>query len=167
MCSSTGRGYPDIAAQALDYVIVVKGNALVASGTSCSTPVRIYLALFLPPLCRPSSSIQLTSNVQTAAGIISLLNDYLISKRKPPLGFLNPLLYGDGLEGFKDIISGSNPGCDTPGFSAIEGWDPVRTTRPDSSFSTLTDFFSPQVTGLGTPDLQALLKILNNLYKID
>jgi hypothetical protein len=71
-------------------------------------------------------STQLTANVQIVAGIISLLNDYLISQGKPPLGFLNPWLYGNGLGGFNDITLGSNPGCTTPGFSAAPGWDPVR-----------------------------------------
>ena len=65
---------------------------------------------------------------QTAAGVISLLNDFLISKGKRPLGFLNPLLYSKAVTGFNDITSGSNPGCGTAGFSAVEGWDPVRTT---------------------------------------
>ena len=75
---------------------------------------------------RPSLSTQLTANVQIAAGIISLLNDYLISEGKAPLGFLNPWLYGLGLGGLTDIKYGSNPGCLTPGFAATEGWDPVR-----------------------------------------
>ncbi|KAJ3999557.1 hypothetical protein F5050DRAFT_1804868 [Lentinula boryana] len=38
---------------------------------------------------------------------------------------------------FFDITTGSNPGCETPGFSAEVGWDPV--------------------TGLGTPNFAALL----------
>ena len=62
---------------------------------------------------------------QTAAGVISLLNDYLISRGKSPLGFLNPLIYSTGAIGFNDITSGSNPGCGTSGFSAAKGWDPV------------------------------------------
>ena len=73
------------------------------------------------------------------AGIISLLNDYLLSKGEEPLGFLNPWLYGDASDAFLDITRGSNPGCGTPGFSAVEGWDPVRSTRPPSSFSRLDD----------------------------
>jgi hypothetical protein len=69
--------------------------------------------------------MQLTYIVQTVGGIISLLNDYRISRGKPPLGFLNPWLYGGGLAGLNDITSGSNPGCGTNGFSAVVGWDPV------------------------------------------
>ncbi|KAH9061848.1 subtilisin-like protein [Lactarius deliciosus] len=77
---------------------------------------------------------------QIAAGIFSLLNDYSISKGHGPLGFLNGWLYGSGLPGLNDIISGSNPGCNTDGFTAIAGWDPV--------------------TGLGTPDFTKLGDIM-------
>ncbi|KAH8991299.1 hypothetical protein EDB92DRAFT_1798409, partial [Lactarius akahatsu] len=75
------------------------------------------------------------------AGIISLLNDHRLSQGKPLLGFLNPWIYAGGLKGFNDIVSGSNPGCNTDGFSAIAGWDPV--------------------TGLGTPDFEQLMYILD------
>jgi len=72
-------------------------------------------------------SIQLTANVQIVAGVISLLNDYLLSKGKKPLGFLNPWLYTRDIVGLiNDITKGSNQGCNTEGFSAITGWDPVR-----------------------------------------
>ncbi|KAI9436569.1 hypothetical protein H4582DRAFT_1816323 [Lactarius indigo] len=98
-------------------------------GTSCAAPVRFPSSLYP---AHSSSSTELTTNVQTVAGIISLLNDFLISTNKPPLGFLNPWLYGKGRGALNDIVSGYNPGCGTDGFEAIVGWDPV--------------------TGLGTPD---------------
>ena len=63
------------------------------------------------------------------AGIISLLNDYLLYRGKEPLGFANPWLYGLAVVGMNDITSGSNPGCGTEGFSAVAGWDPVRPAR--------------------------------------
>ncbi|KAH8990957.1 subtilisin-like protein [Lactarius akahatsu] len=109
-----GRGVPDIALQAMDFRIILNMKASNTHGTSCSTP--------------------------TAAGIISLLNDYRISIGRAPLGFLNVLLYGRFLEGLNDITSGSNPGCNTDGFSAVPGWDPV--------------------TGLGSLDFEKLLTIL-------
>ncbi|KAH9063919.1 subtilisin-like protein [Lactarius vividus] len=112
--NAAGRGIPDLAAQAFNIRIIEGNEAFVADGTSCAVP--------------------------TVAAIISLLNDYLLSTGRNPLGFLNPWLYGLSPSGFNDIISGSNPGCGTDGFSAIPGWDPV--------------------TGLGTPDfvgLQALV----------
>ncbi|KAH9175813.1 subtilisin-like protein [Lactarius sanguifluus] len=110
-----GRGIPDIALQAMGYPIILKNRRKKLSGTSCSTP--------------------------TAAGIISLLNDYRISNGKAPLGFLNILLYGVCLESLNDITSGSNPGCNTDGFSAVPGWDPV--------------------TGLGSLDFERLVAILS------
>ncbi|KAH8981303.1 subtilisin-like protein [Lactarius hatsudake] len=115
--NATSRGIPDVSAQALNYPIILKGEKQVGDGTSGSAPV--------------------------VAGIISLLNDYLISQGKVSLGFLNPWLYGTGKNGLTDITSGSNPGCNTGGFSAVEGWDPV--------------------TGVGTPDFQRLLAILPDL----
>ncbi|KAH9054784.1 subtilisin-like protein [Lactarius vividus] len=108
-----GRGIPDIAAQALKFSIFLRNAGMLVDGTSCSAP--------------------------TVAGIISLLNDYLITNGRPPLGFLNIRLYDDGFAGLNDITSGSNPGCGTDGFSAVPGWDPV--------------------TGLGTPDFEKLQNI--------
>ncbi|TFK52035.1 subtilisin-like protein [Heliocybe sulcata] len=112
--NSSGRGFPDVAAQGRNFQIVVDGSTGGVSGTSASSP--------------------------TFAGIIALLNDYRIASGKAPLGFLNPWLYSTGVNGLNDITSGSNPGCNTNGFDATTGWDPV--------------------TGLGTPDfgkLQALV----------
>ncbi|KAH8990283.1 subtilisin-like protein [Lactarius akahatsu] len=97
--NASGRGFPDIAAQAFDIGIIFRNEYEVVEGTSCAAPI--------------------------VAGIISLLNDYQISQGRHPLGFLNPWLYGIARAGLTDITSGSNPGCNTDGFSAIEGWDPV------------------------------------------
>ncbi|KAH9047968.1 subtilisin-like protein [Lactarius deliciosus] len=108
-----GRGIPDIAAQALTFPIYFRNARVNQYGTSCSVPI--------------------------VAGVISLLNDYLITNGRPPLGFLNIRLYDDGFAGLNDITSGSNPGCGTNGFSAAPGWDPV--------------------TGLGTPNFQMLQNI--------
>ncbi|KAF8263038.1 subtilisin-like protein [Lactarius quietus] len=95
-----GRGVPDIAAQSHRVAFIVKSVPDIVSGTSCATPI--------------------------VAGIVALLNDFRISNGRKPLGFLNPWLYGRGLAGLNDITSGNNPGCNTPGFTAITGWDPVR-----------------------------------------
>ncbi|KAH8987779.1 subtilisin-like protein [Lactarius hatsudake] len=113
--NASSRGFPDVSAQAVDFVIILDDELYLVEGTSCSAPV--------------------------VAGIISLLNDYQLSQNRPVLGFLNPWLYGTASQGFNDITYGSNPGCDTDGFSAVPGWDPV--------------------TGLGTPDFQRLLDMLS------
>ncbi|KAF8262119.1 peptidase S8/S53 domain-containing protein [Lactarius quietus] len=109
-----GRAIPDISAQAAGFKVFLNGQEFARAGTSGSAPI--------------------------VAGMISLLNDNRISQGKAPRGFLNPWLYWSKARvGFTDIVEGSNPGCGTPGFPAIVGWDPV--------------------TGLGTPDFQQLLYI--------
>ncbi|KAF8268685.1 subtilisin-like protein [Lactarius quietus] len=113
--NASSRGFPDVSSQAVGCKIILNGAQVTGDGTSCSTPV--------------------------VAGLISLLNDYRLSKNMPPLGFLNPRIYGDARPGFNDITSGSNPGCGTEGFSAVPGWDPV--------------------TGFGTLDFGKLLGILS------
>ncbi|KAH9177900.1 subtilisin-like protein [Lactarius sanguifluus] len=112
--NASGRGIPDIAAQAIGLPIFFNSNEQKESGTSLAAPV--------------------------VAGIISLLNDWLISTGQRPLGFLNPWLYGRGFRSLNDIAEGSNPGCNLDGFSAIVGWDPV--------------------TGLGTPNFRKMQTIL-------
>ncbi|KAA1473406.1 tripeptidyl peptidase A [Dentipellis sp. KUC8613] len=109
-----GRAYPDISAQADHFRIFFQGKSHPIGGTSASGP--------------------------TVAALVSLLNDARIAAHLPPLGFLNPLLYARGVAGLRDVTSGNNPGCGTPGFNATEGWDPV--------------------TGLGTPDFGKLKNIV-------
>ena len=38
------------------------------------------------------------------AGVISLVNDALLAKGEPPLGFLNPWIYNCGYQALTDII---------------------------------------------------------------
>jgi tripeptidyl-peptidase-1 len=132
LCSDSGRGIPDIAAQATGFRIFNSSIEITVGGTSGSAPVGVSLGC-------PSSSAPLIANVQIVAGIISLLNDCLLSQGKAPLGFFNPWLYGRGLEGLNDVTIGSNPGCGTHGFPAVVGWDPVSTARAAYSISRLAD----------------------------
>ncbi|KAL7626034.1 hypothetical protein AAE478_002803 [Parahypoxylon ruwenzoriense] len=108
-----GRGYPDISAQGLYFAYFWNGTEGTISGTSASCPLT--------------------------GGIISLVNDALISTGRPPLGFLNPWLYSRGHKGLTDIVSGSAVGCGVDGFPATGGWDPV--------------------TGLGTPIFPELVRL--------
>ena len=97
--NDTGRGFPDIAAEAVDFVIVQFGIPLPGvSGTSCASP--------------------------TAAGMFGLLNDLRMQSNKSSLGFLNPFIYQNG-GSFNDIVKGTNNGCGfgTSGFPAAKGWD--------------------------------------------
>ena len=92
-----GRGYPDISVRAYHYIVNFNGTSTIFDGTSASAPA--------------------------AAAIFALINDALAAQAKPPLGWLNPWLYSKASKGFKDVIAGSNAGCNTAGFPAWEGWD--------------------------------------------
>ncbi|KAF2770431.1 subtilisin-like protein [Teratosphaeria nubilosa] len=70
--------------------------------------------------------------------ILIRINEKRIAAGMSTIGFVNPTLYANP-GAMHDIVDGANPGCGTNGFSAATGWDPV--------------------TGLGTPDFPALLKI--------
>lgn len=130
----SGRGFPDVSALGVNYAIVHQGNTSLVNGTSASAP--------------------------TFAAIVALVNDRRLAAGNSSLGFLNPLLYSaQGAAALTDIVSGglnlhpysahsigldkllmigNNPGCNTTGFSAGVGWDPV--------------------TGLGTPIFSGLLE---------
>jgi tripeptidyl-peptidase-1 len=109
--NKTGRAYPDVSAYGQNVMIASGGTNEPVDGTSCATPIF--------------------------ASVVALLNDRLIAAGKSPLGFLNPWLYANASRALTDITQGSNPGCNTEGFPATAGWDPV--------------------TGLGSPDFEALL----------
>ncbi|KAG8735906.1 hypothetical protein FRC10_010018 [Ceratobasidium sp. 414] len=123
MYNETGRGFPDVSAQARKYALL---SILLApiNKQSCNSFQVIVGGL----LVRVSGT---SASCPTFAGVISLLNDYRLAQGKSPLGFLNPWLYANpGM--LNDITKENNPGCGTNGFNAMVGWDPV--------------------TGLGTPD---------------
>lgn len=108
-----GRGFPDVAAQAEDFRVIVQGLDTSVGGTSASAP--------------------------TVSSIIALLNAARKEKGMPTLGFLNPWLYSSAVSGFNDIVDGGSTGCTgidifTGGpaprvpyasWNATEGWDPV------------------------------------------
>lgn len=108
--SQQTRGYPDIAANGVNYITAIDAKFGLVYGTSASTP--------------------------TVASVFVLINQARLDAGKSSIGFVNPVLYANP-NALNDVISGSNPGCGTPGFSAQAGWDPV--------------------TGLGTPNFQKLL----------
>lgn len=97
--SSTGRGYPDVAARADDYAIVIKGKWDLVSGTSASNPVF--------------------------ASIITLINSERMHAGKGPVGFINPVLYSNP-DILNDVETGANQGCGVDqAFRATRGWDAV------------------------------------------
>ncbi|RPD69200.1 family S53 protease-like protein [Lentinus tigrinus ALCF2SS1-7] len=96
----TGRAFPDVSAQSVNFITRINGTFGLVLGTSASTP--------------------------TFASVVALLNDARLNAGKSPLGFINPLLYSQGACALNDITNGSNPGCGAQGFPTMEGWDPVR-----------------------------------------
>ncbi|KAI0437752.1 subtilisin-like protein [Xylaria telfairii] len=107
-----GRGFPDVAAQGSNFVVISQGSAIKVGGTSASAPAF--------------------------AAVVSLLNNARLSKGLPPLGFLNPWLYAHK-DALTDIVDGGSKGCTGrdiysglpaphvpgAGWNATEGWDPV------------------------------------------
>ncbi|KAI0132691.1 peptidase S8/S53 domain-containing protein [Xylariales sp. AK1849] len=101
--NASGRAYPDVAAQATNFEIVVSGSTEAVDGTSCASP--------------------------TFASIIQLINSERVAAGKSGLGFLNPWLYSTASTALNDIAKGSITGCrgviTGAKFSAITGWDPA------------------------------------------
>ncbi|CEO98853.1 hypothetical protein PBRA_006967 [Plasmodiophora brassicae] len=109
---ASGRAYPDVSLMGFNYVIVDGAQALQVSGTSASAPVF--------------------------AGMLALVNARRAQAGKPPVGFVNPLLYSlqatTQARVYNDIAQGSNNcaagvapniNCCTSGYTATTGWDPV------------------------------------------
>ena len=102
--NQTGRGYPDISAQAYNINIMVDNILFDYSGTE--------------------------SSVSIIGGIFSLLNDLRFINNQSSLGWLNPFIYQIVLNDtlvFNDITCDCpNNNCDGNGaFHAIKGWDAV------------------------------------------
>ncbi|PNP43257.1 hypothetical protein TGAMA5MH_04714 [Trichoderma gamsii] len=107
-----GRGFPDVAAQGVNYRFWNHGKEDLTTGTSVSTPVF--------------------------AALVAMLNDYRAESGLPRMGFLNPWIYSIGNRAFTDITKSKSIGCQgqslsglaspvipNAGWSAVKGWDPV------------------------------------------
>nr|QFF92610.1 sedolisin isoform 2 [Botrytis fabae] len=101
--NASGRAYPDVSAQATNFVIIASGSAELVDGTSCATP--------------------------TFSSVIQLINSNRVAAGKAGLGFLNPWLYTSAKSALTDITTGKITGCSGvisgAGFSAVKGWDPA------------------------------------------
>eukprot|EP01112_Ceratiomyxa_fruticulosa_P005706 TRINITY_DN1655_c0_g1_i5.p1 TRINITY_DN1655_c0_g1~~TRINITY_DN1655_c0_g1_i5.p1 ORF type:complete len:736 (+),score=147.15 TRINITY_DN1655_c0_g1_i5:518-2725(+) len=120
-----GRPYPDIATVGHNLYITYNGSWMPVDGTSASAPIF--------------------------GGIVSLLNDIRLNANKPPLGFLNPLIYAiynEYPEAYNDVVYGNNrcggvgdfPECCPYGYTAVPGWDAI--------------------TGVGTPNFEVLSRVI-------
>jgi tripeptidyl-peptidase-1 len=123
--NQTNRAYPDVSSIGQNVPIVFSGSYLTTGGTSASTPIW--------------------------AGIITLLNDFLISHNESTLGFPNQLFYQMAAKQpntFHKVLSGNNSCteelCCEYGFlvNPNGGWNPA--------------------TGLGTPNYLNIISYLAN-----
>jgi len=112
--STTGRGYPDVALLANNYIIGYDGNIVGGvDGTSASTPVF--------------------------AGMISIANSQRVAAGFSTLGWINPFLYQYYTQFANDITGGTKNSCSQlkvradgsvynkcckEGFFPAVGWDP-------------------------------------------
>lgn len=87
-----------MAANGANYVVAVDGSLTLVYGTSASAPVF--------------------------GSIITLINEARAAAGKGSVGFINPTIYANPTA-FNDIVSGTNKGCGTKGFTAVKGWDPA------------------------------------------
>ena len=136
--NKTGRGYPDVAANGWNIASVLQGNLFTSYGTSASAPIF--------------------------AAMINRINEVRLNSGKGPLGFLNPAMYASP-QMFNDITNGSNPGCDTPGFQAVPGWDPVTGLGMLVSFPSMDRGKIPGLTIMLNRDPK-LRKNAGNIYII-
>lgn len=123
------RGFPDVSAQSYRYALVDKAKIQALQGTSASAPAF--------------------------AGIVALLNGARIDIGLPPLGFLNPWLYGDAAHAFTDITEGASTGCD--GYDAFKSRRNGSPVIPGAGWNASVGW--DPVTGLGTPDFGKLLAV--------
>ena len=116
-----GRGYPDVSGLGANYRVWKNGKPSPMSGTSASTPLW--------------------------SAMITLWNDRRLNAGKPPLGFINPLLYAIhrlNASAFYDIVVGNNGGTQDAdfscefGFEAAPGWD-AATGLGSPNFPVLSD----------------------------
>ena len=129
--NSKGRGYPDVVANGHNCPVYgAMGSGFCdVDGTSCSTPV--------------------------VAAIVSLLNDYQVSRGRKQLGFLNPLLYQmkqDNPSSYGKVLPGNNACTE----ACCCGEDYGFTTPPKETH------WNP-VSGLGSPVFTEMKQYLDSL----
>lgn len=123
-----GRAYPDVSAIGHSCPTYLGGTLSGIDGTSCSAPV--------------------------VAGLLGIINDFVVTHYNHTLGFVNPVLYqlaSQCKSCFRDVTDGynwctENQCCDNAtdyGFNATTGYDPV--------------------SGIGTLNVGAILSYLPNI----
>ncbi|TDZ13570.1 Tripeptidyl-peptidase sed3 [Colletotrichum spinosum] len=131
--NASGRGFPDVSAQSFNATFVTGGMFGGFRGTSAAAPMW--------------------------AGAVAQVNAALIQAGKPPMGFVNPWLYGPGLQAVNDVTEGASVGCtNTTAFGTLL-FPPEFGAKivPDASWPAVAGWDA--VTGLGTPDIGKMLQM--------
>eukprot|EP01119_Soliformovum_irregulare_P014623 TRINITY_DN4006_c0_g1_i2.p1 TRINITY_DN4006_c0_g1~~TRINITY_DN4006_c0_g1_i2.p1 ORF type:complete len:419 (-),score=83.02 TRINITY_DN4006_c0_g1_i2:18-1274(-) len=119
--NASKRAFPDISLNGQSIPILFQGDWMIVSGTSISAPAM--------------------------AAIIGILNARQLHLNRPPLGFINPLLYKmaeDHPVAFRDVTQGDNFCNFGAGYNATAGFDPV--------------------TGLGTILVPEIISYLDQIF---
>jgi tripeptidyl-peptidase-1 len=106
-----GRGIPDVSANGAFFDSYLRGKLKPGYGTSLSTPVWGSIMTLVRKLSDAGKEI---------ANFVLKINEARLAAGKGPVGFINPVLYQHP-EVFNDIKNGSNPGCHSEGFHAVDG----------------------------------------------
>ncbi|TID01666.1 Tripeptidyl-peptidase sed2 [Colletotrichum higginsianum] len=131
--NASGRGFPDVSAQSFNLTFVNEGQLSGFQGTSAAAPIW--------------------------AGMVGSVNAALIQAGKPPMGFINPWLYGAGLQALNDVAAGQSVGCTgTTGFGTKK-FPPEFGAKivPNASWPSVAGWDA--VSGLGTPDIGKMLAL--------
>jgi tripeptidyl-peptidase-1 len=147
-----GRGIPDVSANGALVDSYVNGLFRRASGTSFSTPIWASIINLVD-----QGSICTTKRALTRIQI----NEERIAIGKGPVGFINPVLY-QHIEVFNDIKNGSNPGCHSEGFHAVDGYVELSFNTLAINILTCLCSWDP-LTGLGTPKYPLLEQLFLSL----
>ncbi|KAK2604112.1 hypothetical protein N8I77_007069 [Diaporthe amygdali] len=129
MFNATGRGFPDVATQSVNFHIIDQGRDSAVQGTSAAAP--------------------------TFNGIVTLLNSARLQAGQPTMGFLNPWLYSNASAAMNDVTTGASTGCD--GRGRFQGKPNGSPAIPGASWVAAPGWDA--VTGLGTPDFAKMLAI--------
>lgn len=130
--NASGRGFPDVATQAVNFRIISAGRDAAVRGTSAAAP--------------------------TFNGVVALLNTARIASGMPTMGFLNPFLYSANVTAaaaMNDVTTGTSTGCN--GKSRFDGAPNGSPAVANAGWAAAAGWDA--VTGLGTPDFGKLLAI--------
>lgn len=130
--NTTGRGFPDVATQAVNFRIIDAGRDSAVQGTSAAAP--------------------------TFNGMVALLNTARIQAGLPTMGFMNPFLYSANVSAnaaMNDITTGTSTGCN--GLARFQGQPNGSPVVQNAGWAAAVGWDA--VTGLGTPDFGKLLAI--------